>query len=174
LTFRPHRSLNDLNHVQTAANRNPLPPKERRRHIILWKSLNHPAALGALKFSHSSVFYQGSAAAEIPFFTCLEELFCIFSSDFYLEAILGFDAFYLAACLFHHGDEIAREIARMKGGKPTPGTIYPALKQLRESGAVTSKKEGRKVIYSLTSKGQKGIREAIEYSARLRRDIRGI
>ncbi len=62
-----------------------------------------------------------------------------------------------------YGDEIANEIAKMKGGKPTPGTIYPALRQLRESGAVTSKKEGRKVIYNLTKKGRLGALEALTY-----------
>jgi DNA-binding PadR family transcriptional regulator len=65
-----------------------------------------------------------------------------------------------------YGDEIASEIGRMKGGKPTPGTIYPALKQLKEAGAVTTKKEGRKVIYSLTEKGRKGSLEAINYFCR--------
>jgi DNA-binding PadR family transcriptional regulator len=54
----------------------------------------------------------------------------------------------------------------MKGGKPTPGTIYPALKQLKKSGAVTSKKEGRKVIYFLTAKGRKGSLEAMNYFCR--------
>jgi DNA-binding PadR family transcriptional regulator len=61
------------------------------------------------------------------------------------------------------GDEIASEIGKMKGGKPTPGTIYPALKQLKESNAVTSKKEGRKVVYSLTKKGERGVEEALNY-----------
>jgi DNA-binding PadR family transcriptional regulator len=62
-----------------------------------------------------------------------------------------------------YGDEIAVAIGRMKGGKPTPGTIYPALKQLRKSGVITSKKEGRKVIYDLTKKGKTGAQEALNY-----------
>jgi DNA-binding PadR family transcriptional regulator len=70
-----------------------------------------------------------------------------------------------------HGDEIASEIGRMKGGKPTPGTIYPALKQLKGSGAVTSKKEGRRVIYSLTKKGEEGAIEALNYFCRAFGDI---
>ncbi len=64
------------------------------------------------------------------------------------------------------GDEIATEIGRMKGGKPTPGTIYPALKQLKKTGAVDSKKEGRKTIYTLTEKGKQGKNEAMEYFCR--------
>ncbi len=62
-----------------------------------------------------------------------------------------------------YGEELAQELGKMKGGKPTPGTIYPALKQLKEKGQITSHKEGKKVIYSLTDEGKKGIKEAIDY-----------
>lgn len=62
-----------------------------------------------------------------------------------------------------YGQEIAQELEKMKGGKPTPGTIYPALKQLKETGAVTSRKEGRKVVYSLTPNGEIGVVEAMDY-----------
>ncbi len=62
-----------------------------------------------------------------------------------------------------YGEELAQELEKMKGGKPTPGTIYPALKQLKEKGQITSHKEGKKVIYSLTDEGRKGIKEAIDY-----------
>jgi DNA-binding PadR family transcriptional regulator len=58
-----------------------------------------------------------------------------------------------------HGDEIASEIGRMK------------LKQLKGSGAVTSKKEGRRVIYSLTKKGEEGAIEALNYFCRAFGDI---
>jgi DNA-binding PadR family transcriptional regulator len=34
--------------------------------------------------------------------------------------------------------EIADEIAKRKGEKPSPGTIYPALKNLREMGFISS------------------------------------
>lgn len=61
------------------------------------------------------------------------------------------------------GEELARALEEMRGGKPTPGTIYPALKQLIKRGSVTSEKKGRRVIYSLTEEGRRGIEEAIEY-----------
>lgn len=62
-----------------------------------------------------------------------------------------------------YGEEMAKELGKMKGGKPTPGTIYPALKQLKKNGMIVSHKEGRKVIYSLTEAGKKVLGEAVEY-----------
>ena len=51
------------------------------------------------------------------------------------------------------GDELADIIGNKKYGKLTPGTIYPALKYLRENKLVIFKQKGRKKIYSLTNKG---------------------
>jgi len=62
-----------------------------------------------------------------------------------------------------HGQKIAEEIARRRGTKPTPGTIYPALKDLNERGLIKGEKQGKKVIYSLTDEGREGIEEACEY-----------
>lgn len=49
------------------------------------------------------------------------------------------------------GAEIALELEARKGSKPSPGTIYPALKDLVAKGLlrVNGKKE-----YSLTAKGK--------------------
>jgi DNA-binding PadR family transcriptional regulator len=33
-----------------------------------------------------------------------------------------------------HGQEIASELAKRRGEKPSPGTIYPALKALKDAG----------------------------------------
>ena len=48
------------------------------------------------------------------------------------------------------GDELAETIGKKKSSKLTPGTIYPALKNLRHNKLVTFKQEGRKKIYTLT------------------------
>ncbi len=54
------------------------------------------------------------------------------------------------------GDELASGIGRRRcNTKLTPGTIYPALKRLREEGLVTITVKGRKKIYSLSQKGKK-------------------
>ena len=51
------------------------------------------------------------------------------------------------------GDNLADIIGNKKYGKLTPGTIYPALKSLREKKLIKFKQKGRKKIYSLTKKG---------------------
>ena len=56
-----------------------------------------------------------------------------------------------------HGQEIADDIARRKGDKPSPGTIYPALKNLREAGFLNEEKEGKTITYSLTPRGKKAL-----------------
>jgi len=51
------------------------------------------------------------------------------------------------------GDDIAEIIGSKKGNKLTPGTIYPALKYLRENKLIKYKQVGRKKNYTLTKKG---------------------
>jgi DNA-binding PadR family transcriptional regulator len=58
---------------------------------------------------------------------------------------------------------IAEEISRRRGTKPTPGTIYPALKDLNKRGLIKGEKHGKKVTYSLTDKGREGIENACKY-----------
>ena len=80
-----------------------------------------------------------------------------------MRGMLSFQVLWLLSKKTMYGDEIATELGKMKGGKPTPGTIYPALKQLKNNGLVTSHKDGRKVIYSLTEEGKVASKEAVEY-----------
>ncbi len=70
-----------------------------------------------------------------------------------------------------YGQEIADELARRRGEKPNPGTLYPALKQLQERELIVYKVHGRRKIYSLTEKGQKGIEEACRYFCQVFGDI---
>jgi len=58
-----------------------------------------------------------------------------------------------------HGQEIADEITRRKGEKPSLGTIYPALKNLRQMGFISSdEKEGKTIVYTLTERGRNALR----------------
>lgn len=50
------------------------------------------------------------------------------------------------------GSEIALELEKRKGSKPSPGTIYPALKYLKDKGLLSV--DGKK-YYSLTPRGRK-------------------
>ncbi len=62
-----------------------------------------------------------------------------------------------------YGQELASEIAKRKGEKPNPGTIYPALRDLRRRGLVQLRQEGRKTVYELTADGREGVAEALDY-----------
>lgn len=62
-----------------------------------------------------------------------------------------------------YGQELADEIGKRKGTTPNPGTIYPALKGLKNRNFIKSTKKGRKITYDITEKGRKGFQLAYEY-----------
>ncbi len=62
-----------------------------------------------------------------------------------------------------NGQQIAERIEIRRGSKPTAGTIYPALKVLKNDKLIKGRKDGRQIVYSLTSKGKKGLAEASRY-----------
>ena len=53
------------------------------------------------------------------------------------------------------GEDLAKKIGKRKGSVLTPGTIYPALKKLKNLKLVNFKKHGRRKVYYLTSSGKK-------------------
>lgn len=53
------------------------------------------------------------------------------------------------------GDDIAKMIGNSFGKKPSPGTIYPALKELEKKGLIKGEKVGKMVCYNLTKKGKR-------------------
>jgi len=57
------------------------------------------------------------------------------------------------------GEDLANKIGRRKGTILTPGTIYPALKKLRNKRLVKFKKDGRKKMYFLTDEGKKELKK---------------
>lgn len=65
-----------------------------------------------------------------------------------------------------YGQELAKEIGKRRGTTPNPGTIYPALRELKKRSLIESKKEGRITNYHITEKGRKGIQTACEYFCR--------
>ncbi len=52
------------------------------------------------------------------------------------------------------GAEIAIELEKRRGKKPSPGTIYPVLKHLNEANILLVDKDKR---YSLTERGKKAL-----------------
>ncbi len=69
------------------------------------------------------------------------------------------------------GDELAEIIGKKKSSKLTPGTIYPALKNLRRNKLVIYKKSGRKKIYTLTPQGVKEYTTAKKLFKKIFKDL---
>jgi len=74
-----------------------------------------------------------------------------------MRGLLGFLILFLLSKKKMHGQELADEIAKRRGEKPSPGTIYPALKGLREAGFLDEQKEGKTITYGLTPRGKKAL-----------------
>ncbi|MDO8123934.1 MAG: PadR family transcriptional regulator [Candidatus Hermodarchaeota archaeon] len=70
-----------------------------------------------------------------------------------------------------NGQELAEQIGLRRGSKPTPGTIYPALKELSNKNLISGKREGRQVIYTLTDEGRTGLEVATQYFYRVFNEI---
>ncbi|MDD5253735.1 MAG: PadR family transcriptional regulator [Candidatus Nanoarchaeia archaeon] len=70
------------------------------------------------------------------------------------------------------GDDLAEIIGTKRGDKLTPGTIYPALKSLRENNLIKLKQKGRKKIYSLTKKGQKELDLSYKLFSKIFKDLK--
>jgi len=62
-----------------------------------------------------------------------------------------------------NGQEIAEELGKRRGAKPTAGTLYPALKELRKKGLIEMERKGRATNYSLTKSGREEMEKACEY-----------
>ena len=56
-----------------------------------------------------------------------------------------------------NGAEITREFEKRRGTKPSPGTIYPALKELKNKGLI---EVDDNKTYSLTINGEKELSSA--------------
>ena len=80
----------------------------------------------------------------------------------------GFLSFLVLRLIFQKemsGEQIRCELEKRKGTKPSPGTIYPVLKGLKENGWIAEVKAevkdgGREKKYALTSKGRKEVTAA--------------
>lgn len=74
-----------------------------------------------------------------------------------MRGLLGFLVLFLLSKQPMHGQGIANELAKRRGEKPSPGTIYPALKSLKNAGFLSEEKEGKTITYKLTPRGKKAL-----------------
>ncbi|PIN85372.1 MAG: PadR family transcriptional regulator [Candidatus Diapherotrites archaeon CG11_big_fil_rev_8_21_14_0_20_37_9] len=79
-----------------------------------------------------------------------------------MRGMLSFLILFLLSKKGMCGQELADEIGKRKGDKPSPGTIYPALKSLREQGYIQESKDGKTINYSLTADGKKALKASKE------------
>ncbi|MAE13860.1 PadR family transcriptional regulator [Candidatus Woesearchaeota archaeon] len=56
------------------------------------------------------------------------------------------------------GDDLAMRIGERKGSMLTPGTIYPALKKLRNKRLIRYRRQGRKKMYYLSEMGKEELK----------------
>ena len=80
-----------------------------------------------------------------------------------MRGMLSFMILWLLSKKPMYGQELATEIGKRKGSKPNPGTIYPALKELKKRDLIKSTKKGKIITYTITEKGKKGFQVAYTY-----------
>jgi DNA-binding PadR family transcriptional regulator len=69
-----------------------------------------------------------------------------------MKGFLSFLILWLVSKKNMTGAEIALELEKRKGHRPSPGTIYPVLKDLKDKELLLTDDDKR---YSLTKKGKK-------------------
>lgn len=89
-----------------------------------------------------------------------------------LKGFLSFQIMYHINKKKLCGDDLALIIGGKRGVKLTPGTIYPALKYLREKKLIIYKQHGRKKIYKLTKKGLRELKITKRLFKRIIKDIK--
>lgn len=72
-----------------------------------------------------------------------------------MRGMLSFLILFLLSKRPMHGQEIADELGKRRGIKPSPGTIYPALKGLKDTKLINEKKSGKIIVYNLTRNGKR-------------------
>jgi DNA-binding PadR family transcriptional regulator len=80
-----------------------------------------------------------------------------------MRGLLSFYILWLLSKRSMNGQEISEELRKRRGTKPTAGTIYPALKELRAKRLIEMERHGRATVYSLSKEGKKGLEQACEY-----------
>ena len=79
-----------------------------------------------------------------------------------MRGMLSFLILFLLSKKSMNGQEIAKELEKRRGEKPSPGTIYPALKHLNKNKLIKEKKEGKTIAYTLTDEGKQSLKIAKE------------
>ncbi len=94
----------------------------------------------------------------------MKEQCCIETPDCCdMRGMLAFYILWLLSKRPMNGQEISEELGKRRGTKPTSGTLYPALKELRTKKLVEMERKGRRTIYTLSESGREGLQKACRY-----------
>ena len=79
-----------------------------------------------------------------------------------MRGMLSFLILFLLSKKQMSGQDITNELEKRRGDRPSPGTIYPALKSLKEAGFIEEKEEneGKTINYILSNEGKKALKIA--------------
>ncbi len=88
-----------------------------------------------------------------------------------MRGYLSFSILYLLGKKPMYGSQLASELKQRRFERPTPGTIYPALKALEEEGLIQPQGKGTKKVYRLTRQGRAGLRDAARYFVQAYGDV---
>src|SRR5437867_3368415 len=88
-----------------------------------------------------------------------------------MRGMLSFQILWLLSKKPMHGEALASELGKRRGEKPKAGTIYPALKDLKNNKLIKGTKKGKIIVYSLTPAGKKSAKYAGQYFLRCFGDI---
>ncbi|MBS3061073.1 MAG: helix-turn-helix transcriptional regulator [Candidatus Diapherotrites archaeon] len=77
-----------------------------------------------------------------------------------MRGMLSFLILFLLSKSAMHGQQLADEMEKRKGIRPSPGTIYPALKELKEAGLILEEKKGKTIVYHLSKGGERELKLA--------------
>ena len=91
-----------------------------------------------------------------------------------MRGFLSFIVLRLISKKSMSGDELREELAKRRGHKPSPGTIYPVLKALSENGFIQEIKGAGKIKrYRLTKNGSKELEIATRKFCEIFYDMEG-
>lgn len=78
-----------------------------------------------------------------------------------MRGFLSFIVLRLISKENRSGEDIRQELEKRKGTKPSPGTIYPVLKEMRENGWIKEIKDsGKEKKYEITLLGKRELKTA--------------
>lgn len=88
-----------------------------------------------------------------------------------MRGYLSFTLLYLLGKKPMYGSELADELTKRRFDRPTPGTIYPALKALQEEGLIKPQGKAGRKVYRLTREGRAGLKDAARYFVQAYADV---